>query len=449
MQQAASQQFSFTARKTMAIAQQLYEGLESNGDESVGLITYMRTDSTQVSDQAINEVRSAIKQFFGDEYLPKSAARYSSKARRAQEAHEAVRPTSVFRTPEKLKGRLTRDQYRLYDLIWRRFVASQMNPALYDTLRVEVEGQSDLHTYLFRVSTSTLRFPGFMKVYGQGNGNGKNAEEDGEREGVVLPDLVVGDELTLINLYPEQHFTQPPPRFSDASLIREMEEFGIGRPSTYAPIISTLRRRGYVIREQRRLVPTEIGMTVNDLLVDHFPYVVDVNFTADLESELDEVASGEREWVDVVRHFYDPFSEQLEKAEEEMPEVKAEPEMLDRMCPECGSPLLIRHGRYGKFIGCSNFPECRHTEPFLEKIGVSCPLDGGDIVRRKTRKGRVFYGCSNYPECEFTSWKEPLPVPCPNCGSLLVSQNRDEAKCTECENVYKKSELEIEEPDLA
>jgi DNA topoisomerase-1 len=228
-----------------------------------------------------------------------------------------------------------------------------------------------------------------------------------------------------------------------------MEEFGIGRPSTYAPIISTLRRRGYVIREQRRLVPTEIGMTVNDLLVDHFPYVVDVNFTADLESELDEVASGEREWVDVVRHFYDPFSEQLEKAEEEMPEVKAEPEMLDRMCPECGSPLLIRHGRYGKFIGCSNFPECRHTEPFLEKIGVSCPLDGGDIVRRKTRKGRVFYGCSNYPECEFTSWKEPLPVPCPNCGSLLVSQNRDEAKCTECENVYKKSELEIEEPDLA
>lgn len=449
MQQAASQQFSFTARKTMAIAQQLYEGLESSGDESVGLITYMRTDSTQVSDQAINEVRSAIKQLFGDEYVPKSAARYSSKARRAQEAHEAIRPTSVFRTPERLKGRLTRDQYRLYDLIWRRFVASQMKPALYDTLRVEVAGQSDLHSYLFRVSTSTLRFPGFMKVYGQGNGNGKNAEEDGEREGVVLPDLVVSDELTLINLYPEQHFTQPPPRFSDASLIREMEEFGIGRPSTYAPIISTLRRRGYVIREQRRLVPTEIGVTVNDLLVDHFPYVVDVKFTADLESELDEVASGELNWVDVVRHFYDPFSEQLEKAEEEMPEVKAEPEMLDRMCPECGSPLLIRHGRYGKFIGCSNFPECRHTEPFLEKIGVSCPIDGGDIVRRKTRKGRVFYGCSNYPECEFTSWKEPLPVPCPNCGSLLVAQNRDEAKCTECENVYQKSELEIEEPDLA
>jgi DNA topoisomerase-1 len=449
MQQAASQKFSFTARKTMAIAQQLYEGLDSKGDESVGLITYMRTDSTQVSEQAINEVRSAIKQFYGDEFLPKSAARYSSKARRAQEAHEAVRPTSVFRTPEKLKSRLTRDQFRLYDLIWRRFVASQMKPAVYDTLRVEVEGKSDLHAYLFRVSTSKLRFPGFMEVYGKGNGNNKDAEEDGEREGVVLPDLVVGDDLTLINLYPEQHFTQPPPRFSDASLIREMEEFGIGRPSTYAPIISTLRRRGYVIREQRRLVPTEIGETVNDLLVDHFPYVVDAKFTADLESELDDVASGEREWVEVVRHFYDPFSEQLEKAEEEMPEVKAEPEMLDRKCPECGNPLLIRHGRYGKFIGCSNFPECRHTEPFLEKIGVSCPLDGGDIVKRRTRKGRVFYGCSNYPECEFTSWKEPLPVPCPECGGLLVAQNRDEAKCTECETVFEKSDLELEEPDLA
>lgn len=288
-----------------------------------------------------------------------------------------------------------------------------------------------------------------MEVYGQGNGNGKNGEDDDEREGVILPDLAVGDELRLIELYPEQHFTQPPPRFSDASLIREMEEFGIGRPSTYAPIISTLRRRGYVTREQRRLVPTEIGETVNDLLVDHFPYVVDVKFTADLENELDDVASGERDWVGVVRHFYEPFSEQLERAEEEMPEVKAEPEMLDRECPECGSPLLIRHGRYGKFIGCSNFPECRHTEPWLEKIGVACPLDGGDIVRRRTRRGRVFYGCSNYPECEFTSWKEPLPAPCPNCGELLVSQNRDEAKCTQCETVFKKDELELEEVDLA
>ncbi|MGD8553354.1 MAG: type I DNA topoisomerase, partial [Anaerolineales bacterium] len=341
MQQAASQQFSFTARKTMAIAQQLYEGLESDGADSVGLITYMRTDSTQVSDQAISEVRSAIKQFFGEEYLPSSAVRYRSKARRAQEAHEAIRPTSVHRSPEKLKVRLSRDQYRLYDLIWRRFVASQMKPAVYNTLRVDVEGSSENHTYLFRVSTSTLRFPGFMEVYGQGNGNGKDGEDNDEREGVILPDLAVGDDLKLIELYPEQHFTQPPPRFSDASLIREMEEFGIGRPSTYAPIISTLRRRGYVVREQRRLVPTEIGETVNDLLVEHFPYVVDVKFTADLENELDDVASGERDWVEVVRHFYEPFSEQLEKAEEEMPEVKAEPEMLDRKCPQCGSPLLI------------------------------------------------------------------------------------------------------------
>jgi DNA topoisomerase-1 len=288
-----------------------------------------------------------------------------------------------------------------------------------------------------------------MEVYGQGNGTRKSDDEDDERDGVTLPDLAVGDDLTLIELYPEQHFTQPPPRFSDASLIREMEEFGIGRPSTYAPIISTLRRRGYVIREKRRLVPTEIGETVNNLLVDHFPYVVDVKFTADLETELDDVASGERDWVGVVRHFYEPFSEQLEKAEVEMPEVKAEPEMLDRACPNCGSPLLIRHGRYGKFIGCSNFPDCRHTEPWLEKIGVECPLDGGDIVRRRTRKGRVFYGCSNYPECEFTSWKEPLPVACPNCAGLLVAHNREQAKCIECENEYEKEQFELEEPDMA
>ncbi|MDF1498923.1 MAG: type I DNA topoisomerase [Anaerolineales bacterium] len=447
MQQAASQQFAFTARKTMAIAQQLYEGLASNGDESVGLITYMRTDSTQVSDQAIGEVRSAIKQFFGEGYLPKAPKRYSSKTSRAQEAHEAVRPTSVFRTPEKLKGRLSKDQYRLYDLIWRRFVASQMKPAVYDTLRVEIEAASAKHSYLFRVSTSTLSFSGFMEVYGQGNGNGGDDED--ELEGIVLPDLEVGDPLNLLELHPEQHFTQPPPRFSDASLIKEMEEHGIGRPSTYAPIISTLRRRGYVIREKRRLFPTEIGEIVNDLLVDHFPYVVDVNFTADLESELDEVASGERDWIEVVRDFYEPFSEQLKKAEAEMPEVKAEPEMLDRMCPECGSPLLIRHGRFGRFIGCSNFPECRHTEPWLEHIGVTCPLDGGEIVRRRTRRGRVFYGCSNYPECEFTSWKEPLPAPCPNCNGLLVAHNRDKAKCLDCETILEKDELELEEDDLA
>lgn len=449
MQQAASQQFGFTARKTMAIAQQLYEGMGSDSEDAVGLITYMRTDSTQVSDQAINEARKLIGQFYGSEHLPEKPARYRSKARGAQEAHEAVRPTSVFRTPQKLKPALTNDQYRLYDLIWRRFVASQMKPALYDTLRIEVEGASAQHKYLFRVSTSTLRFSGYTEVYGSGDSRNSTNDENGEREGIVLPDLVVGEELTLVELFPEQHFTQPPARFSDASLIREMEEHGIGRPSTYAPIISTLRRRGYVIREKRRLVPTEIGETVNELLVDHFPYVVNVKFTADLESELDDIASGERNWVAVVRHFYGPFSEQLEKAELEMPEIKTEPEKLGRLCPECGNELLIKHGRFGKFIGCSNFPECRHTEPWLEKIGVECPLDGGDIVRRKTRKGRVFYGCSNYPECEFTSWKEPLTTPCPNCGGLLTSHNREKAKCLDCESEFEKREFEAEGVDLA
>ncbi|GMR10775.1 MAG: type I DNA topoisomerase [Anaerolineae bacterium] len=445
LQQSASRRLRYSARKTMAIAQQLYEGIDLNSHEPTGLITYMRTDSTQVSKSAQAEARKVIRSQFGEEHLPKEPPTYKTRARRAQEAHEAIRPTSVSRTPESIKTFLSADQQKLYQLVWRRFVASQMKPAEYVTLSIEAVGNTESHEYLFKVNASTLRFPGFLAVLA----DRKSKEPESTIRLDRLPALSKGDPLELKELFPEQHFTQPPARYSDASLIRALEEHGIGRPSTYAPILSTLQRRGYVEREQRRMIPTEIGMIVNDLLVDHFPNIVDLGFTARMEEELDEVAEGDRNWVEVVREFYEPFELQLERARELMPEIKAEPEPIDRMCPESGHQLVIRHGRYGKFIGCSNFPECRYTEPWLEKIGVLCPLDGGELVERRTRKGRTFYGCSNYPECEFTSWKRPEPTPCPNCGGLLVHQNRKHLQCLKCENVYEHEEIHSKQADLA
>jgi DNA topoisomerase-1 len=452
MQQAASRRYGFTARRTMAIAQQLYEGVELGKGEQVGLITYMRTDSTNVSEQALQEARGLIADRYGDQYLPKEPVRYRSSSRGAQEAHEAVRPTSVNRTPEDVKPRLTADQFKLYDLIWRRFVASQMKPAIYDTLTLEIDGVHPRNRFGFRVSASSLRFNGFLELYGARDPNGEDLKVDGdELESTMsqLPDVRVDDSLNILELFPEQHFTQPPPRFSDATLVRALEEHGIGRPSTYAPIISTLRQRGYIVREKRRLHPTEIGEIVNDLLVEHFPGIVDLGFTAEMEDELDEIASGERAWVEVIRDFYSPFAAQLEKARVAMPEVKAEPEILDRTCPESGHPLQIRHGRYGKFIGCTNFPECRYTEPWLERIGVKCPLDGGDIVERRSKRGRVFYGCSNYPECDFTSWKRPLKTACPDCGGTLVADNRKQASCLNCANTFDREDLPQEENEMA
>lgn len=452
LQQTASRRYGYTARRTMAIAQQLYEGVELGSGDPIGLITYMRTDSTNVSQQALQEARALIRERFGEKFLPEAAVHYRSKSRGAQEAHEAVRPTSVNRTPDIMKPHLTGDQYKLYDLIWRRFMASQMNPAIYDTLSLEIDGSGASHKFGFRVSASAMRFSGFLELYGARDPNGEEMGEGKEElESAMdqLPDLIVGDSVNILESFPEQHFTQPPPRFSDASLIRAMEEHGIGRPSTYAPTISTLRTRGYITREKRRLVPTEIGEIVTDLLVDHFSGVVDVSFTADMEAELDAIASGNRQWVDVIRDFYGPFALQLEQAHEAMPEVKAEPEILDRSCPETGHPLQIRHGRYGKFIGCTNFPECRYTEPWLERLGIQCPLDGGDIVERRTRRGRVFFGCSNYPECEFTSWKRPLKPACPNCGGMLVADNRKMASCLSCESQFEQQALTQEDGEMA
>ena len=441
LQQEASGKLRFAARKTMRIAQQLYEGVELGGGNAEGLITYMRTDSTHVAPQAQAEARGLIAKRFGAEYLPEKPPVYRTRSRVAQEAHEAIRPTHVSRTPESVKPYLSADQYRLYTLIWRRFIASQMVPAVYDTIAVEVlAGVGKDLPYLFRTSGSTLRFAGFLIVYGGKQGANGGKEEETQQ----IPPLERDQILALVRLLPEQHFTQPPPRYTDAALIKALEEFGIGRPSTYASILSTLSQRGYVERDGRRLRPTEIGKLVSDLLVEHFPRLINVDFTAQMEAELDEIASGDRDWVAVLREFYPPFKEALEKAEETIPKVE-QVEYVGRPCPACeDGQLVVRWGRFGKFIGCSNYPTCRYTEPWLEKIGVKCPkCEDGEIVVRRTKRGRVFYGCSNYPECDFRSWKRPLPQRCPKCGGLLVISGKNTAQCTVCESTFKLDELPL------
>ncbi len=448
LQQESSRRLSFTARKTMSVAQQLYEGVDLGDGEPAGLITYMRTDSTNVSKVAQDETREYIKNIHGEPFLPEDPPQYKTRSKGAQEAHEAVRPTSVLRTPKVMKEFLSRDQYRLYQMIWQRFVASQMNPAVYDTLSVDVTAKSNEHEYLLRASGSIVKFMGYLAVYEETKGE-FDKEENGD--GTKIPEnLAEGQLQKLIKMLPEQHFTQAPPRYSEATLVKALEEFGIGRPSTYAPTMSTLQNRGYVYRDGRRLHPTETGIIVNDLLIVHFPNIVDINFTADMEAKLDKVAEGDTHWKKIIEEFYTPFAVQVEKAEIEMPEVKAEPEYVGRVCPKCEEgQLMIRFGRYGKFISCDRFPDCRHTEPFLEKIGVTCPLDGGDVVMRRTRKGRIFYGCSNYPECEFTSWKRPIATPCPNCKGTLVIANKRDAECMKCEERFPLEEVnpEIEEPE--
>jgi len=438
LQQEASRRLGMTARRTMALAQQLYEGVDIGNGGQVGLITYMRTDSTQVSELAQSETIAYIADQYGRKYLPEKPRKYKTRARRAQEAHEAIRPTSVLRTPETIKAYLNRDQLRLYKVIWQRFVASQMASAIYDTISVEVTGTSAGHEYQLRASSSVLRFEGFLKVYKE------RVDEDkiGKNGDTPIPaEISEGQDQKLIKLIHQQHFTQAPPRFSDAGLIKVLEENGIGRPSTYAPIISTLRQRGYVVREEKRLYPTETGFIVNDLITEHFPNIVSVHFTANMEQELDMIASGEKRWVETVSEFYMPFEKQVKAAEANIPEMKWEPESIGRDCPESGHDLIIRWGRYGKFISCSNFPECRYTEPWLEKLGINCPQDGGELVERKTRRGRTFYGCANYPECDFTSWKRPLIQPCPNCKGLLVASNKDHAVCINCEQQFRIDEI--------
>ena len=440
LQQEASRKLGFTARRTMALAQGLYEGQDIGNGGTTGLITYMRTDSTNVSPIAQAEAREYVSGKYGSDYLPPEPPMYKTRSANAQEAHEAIRPTSAMREPEQVKDFLDPAMFKLYRLIWQRFVASQMESAVYDTLQVEVTGKTSTHEYLMRASGSAVKFAGFLVVYEEAKNEDVKVEED--EENVKIPGgIAEGQKSELVRLIPEQHFTQPPPRYSEASLVQALEEDGIGRPSTYAPTISTIQQRGYVIREEKRLSPTEIGIQVNDLMVQYFADIVDYQFTARMEEDLDMIANGQAEWVEVIHEFYQPFAEDLKKAQAEMPVTKSGPEPIGRICPDDGGELVIRYGRFGKFISCANFPTCRYTEPWLEKIGVLCPKDHGELVARKTRKGRAFYGCINYPTCDFTSWKKPLKQPCPKCNGLLVVANKREAQCINCQESFLLEEI--------
>ena len=403
MQQDASVRMYFKPKKTMSLAQQLYEGIELGERGHQGLITYMRTDSTRISDEAQGKVKAYIDETFGKPYV--GSGRTGKAKAATQDAHEAIRPTDVTLTPQVVKAHLSADQFKLYNLIWRRFVASFMTPAIFDTVRVDIVAKQ----YVFRATGSNLKFPGFYAVWSR--------EEDEK----LLPVMKVDEVLDFHGLKPEQHFTQPPPRFSEASLIKELEEQGIGRPSTYVPIISTIQDRGYVDQEQRRFVPTWLGETVNDVMNKHFPNIVDTGFTADMERKLDDVEDGKQSWIEFLSTFYGDFKSTMERAEAEMNRVQKPVEETDEVCPECGRGLVIRSGRFGRFISCSGFPECKYRLSVVNKTGALCPVCRGDLVERKTRlKKRIFYGCGNYPTCNFAIWEQPVAQPCPNCGGLMV-----------------------------
>jgi DNA topoisomerase I len=484
LQQEAARKLGFSSRKTMRIAQQLYEGIELPGEGQVGLITYMRTDSVNIAEQALAELADVVRKQFGKEYALAAPRRYRKKQRGAQEAHEAIRPTSARRLPDEVAAHLQPDQAKLYRLVWQRTVASQMAEARFDQVSVDVEAapsDQGSPTYLLRATGQTLVFDGFRRVYFEGRDDA--ADEDAEAR---LPRLREDQPLRLLEVFPEQHFTQPPPRFSEATLVKSLEELGIGRPSTYASIISTLLDREYVRLESRRFYPEDVGMVVSDLLVEHFPEIVDVGFTARMEDELDDIAEGKLGWVEVLDEFYGPFERLLEKKEDEIerpeeeldelcprcseegrepgrlvvklgrrgkfvgcrnyPECtytrdvdgqsRPEPELLEETCPECGRQLMRRTGRFGPFVGCSGYPECRYIKREQRGTGVGCPKCGqGELMVRRSRRGKVFYGCNRYPECDFTVWQRPLPVPCPACGSLVTAQARGKGKCTNCGTV--------------
>jgi DNA topoisomerase-1 len=428
LQQEAWRKLRFPAKLTMRVAQELYEGLPIGREGSVGLITYMRTDSIRVARSAIAEAREFIADKYGSKYLPAHARTFTTRVKGAQEAHEAIRPTRIKREPSLLKPHLSDAQFKIYQLIWKRMVASQMAAATFNNTTVDIEASRPKArtVYLLRTSSSINTFDGFMTLYIEGK------DEAEEKTGGSLPPLKKDDKLKLIDLFAEQRFTQPPPRFTEATLIKTLEQWGIGRPSTYAPILSTIQDRDYVEKDGGRFQPTKLGFVVNDLLAKHFPAIVDIEFTAQMEEELDQVASENKDWISVIQDFYTPFEKSLESATELMERVKVE-EATDEICPKCGKPMVVKFGRFGKFIACSGYPECKTTKPFLVKVGVKCPQCGGELVVKKSKKKRTFYGCSNYPECNFILNTRPLPQPCPQCGGLLTASGRNMAKCTKCE----------------
>lgn len=427
IQQEAARKLNFRAKKTMMVAQQLYEGIDLGKKSGgiTGLITYMRTDSTRISETAKSEAKEYIESKHGKEYLGQTKA--SKQKEGAQDAHEAIRPTSVMRDAKSLKPILSRDQYRLYKLIWERFVSSQMAPAIMDTMTVHLLNNG----IEFRATGSKVKFKGFMSVYIEGTDDNKKEENK------YLPALEEGMEVSANEINPNQHFTQPPPRYTEARLVRAMEEQGIGRPSTFAPTLDTIQRRGYVGIDNKRFIPTELGSIVIDLLQEFFPEIIDVDFTVKMEENLDSIEDGQNNWVSILDDFYVDFHKRLEVAEEEMEkiEIRDEPAGID--CENCGHEMVYKMGRYGKFLACSNFPECRNTKPILKEIGVKCPkCEEGNVVERKSKKKRTFYGCDRYPECDFVSWDKPITRPCPKCESTLVekkSKKETQIQCTDCD----------------
>lgn len=482
LQQEAARKLGFSAKQTMMYAQQLYEGVELGDGETTGLITYMRTDSINLSQLALDSAKDAITQKFGKEYLLEKPRVYASKSKNAQEAHEAIRPTDLTRDPESIKDNLDRNAYRLYDLIWKRTIATQMPEAVFDATSVDIEIKGEKKTYTFRATGQVIKFDGFMKVYLEGTDD-EEQEEDG-----ILPELVKGDEPKVLRVEPKQHFTQPPPRYSDATLIKALEEYGIGRPSTYAPTLTTIQDRGYVEKIDKKFHPTEIGFIVNDILVEHFPKVVDMQFTALMEDQLDEIAEGKKQWVPVIREFYGPFHENL-VAKDKL--VEKHVEQLDEKCPTCGNGLIIKFGRFGKFVACSTYPDCKYTRPMpeeqklieehsgeicdkcgkpmvvkfgrfgsflgctgypeckgikkiLKTTGVGCPQCGkGELVEKKSKRG-VFYSCSKYPECKFILPTKPTGEKCPKCDSLLIYAKDGMVKCSSKECDFEKESVPAE-----
>jgi DNA topoisomerase-1 len=429
LQQEAWRRFRFTAKMTMATAQQLYEGLPVGNEGSVGLITYMRTDSTHVAPSAVTEVRNYISEKYGSDYLPAHARSFSRKVKGAQEAHEAIRPTKVWRTPASIKQYLNATQYKIYNLIWQRMVASQMAAASFENTTVDIDAKCSLskNKYLLRATSSINVFPGFIILYSE------KKDDDEEEKSPALPQMVKGDTLKLLNLFDEQHFTKPPSRYTEATLIKMLEQWGIGRPSTYAPILSTIQDREYVTKPGGSFKPTELGIIVNDLLFQHFSNIVNIDFTAHLENDLDKIASGDRNWIEVVKEFYEPFNADLQKAGEAIEKVKLADEETDEVCPLCSKPVVIKVGRFGKFLACSGYPDCKYTSSFKIKTGAKCPECGADIIEKRSKKKRTFYGCSNYPKCNFAINTKPLPQPCPKCGGLLTVYRTKWAKCTKCD----------------
>ncbi|MDY6893224.1 MAG: type I DNA topoisomerase [Chloroflexota bacterium] len=491
LQQEAWRKLRFSAKQTMAIAQQLYEGLPLGKEGHVGLITYMRTDSLKVSSSAIAEARAYIEEKFGTDFLPPTPRRFTKKVKGAQEAHEAIRPTAISREPALVEPYLSPEQLKLYTLIWQRMVSSQLAAAQINTTTVDIEAKLNRKKYLFRATSSSVIFPGFLILYQEGK------DDDNEENGKLpLPELTKGEQLRLLKLIPEQHFTQPPPHFTEATLVKTLEELGIGRPSTYAPILSLIQERGYVERRNRRLEPTELGTIISGLLSEHFADIINVGFTAQMEEKLDQIADGQLEWVPMLGEFYHPFEELVVKATATIPKFS---EPTEELCEQCGRPMVIKWGRNGKFLSCSGFPECKNartiettgdgeasvspangeatdeicekcgrpmvikwgrwgkflacsgyndtneanrcknTKPILTTIGVKCPKCQKELVEKKSKRGRLFYGCSNYPNCDFASWDKPLPQPCPQCQGLLTQSKKGVTKCTQCD--YEEKEV--------